>query len=169
MGVQEAIEALARDPTPAHASALDQAVKAVADPRPFLGSIAGLLDLEAVRDSVRSTLLQAFQPWAGDTAAIGAILDDIRKQNPSSAEVATFVETARRANQSILDEAYRKMLRGLTQSYLSDGTVARCPKCRSTNVLRGMGWFEFTDMKCLDCSHSEYADEYQLEDWYPEA
>jgi len=141
----------------------------VRDPRQLLGRIAGLLEIAAVKETVLSALLKSFDRWAGNVEAVNAILDDIQKQNPGSAEVAQFVETMRKANKTIMDEAYRKMIRNLTSSYLTDGTVARCPQCRSTNVSQGMAAYEFTEMKCDDCGNHDVADDYQLEDWYPKA
>lgn len=65
-------------------------------------------------------------------------------------------------------QVYQGLLRTLTQSYTTDGTQARCPKCQSTNVTEGENsMYEFTHMVCHHCGHDDMADEYQLEDWYP--
>jgi hypothetical protein len=165
--VREAIDRISHERLAA--LILAEYLPSVRDPRPLFGRVASLLEIESVRETIQSALLKTFDRWAGDVNAINEILDDILKQNPGAPKVAQFVDTMRQANKTIMDEAYRKIIRNLTHSYLTDGTAARCPKCRSTNVAPGEGWMEFTRMKCNACGNEELADDYQLEDWYPES
>nr|MDO8111421.1 hypothetical protein [Candidatus Sigynarchaeota archaeon] len=83
-------------------------------------------------------------------------------------EVATFTGTARKAHEIIMNEIYSKIIRSASQSYLHDGTVARCPKCASKNVRELGGAYEFTEMECKDCGYRTYVDDWELEEWYPE-
>lgn len=43
-------------------------------------------------------------------------------------------------------------------------TVVRCPRCGSTSAGEVGGAYEFTEMRCAACGHSELCDEYQLGD-----
>jgi hypothetical protein len=45
-------------------------------------------------------------------------------------------------------------------------TVVRCPECGSTSAGEAGGAYDLTSMFCSDCSHSEYADHWQIKfDW----
>lgn len=163
MDIDKAIEELRRNPSAEGIDRLSEALKS--DARPYLGRVASLLDIPDLYESALSILLKALN----NEKDVAAVLDEIEKQNPNSDKVKEFIATARQANTSIMEQAYRGMIRGLTQSYLTDGTVARCPKCKSDKVVPGEGWFEFTKMACQACGYDQLADDYELEDWYPEA
>ncbi len=99
---------------------------------------------------------------------MGETIKLLRSKCVDGTVAADFLDKAYKAYEMIVDEAYDKLLRTMSCSYLSDGTVRRCPKCKSTNVYEGENsMYEFTDMNCRDCGHQHLADDYEIEDWYP--
>jgi len=42
----------------------------------------------------------------------------------------------------------------------------RCPRCRSDAVVEGEGFYDFSEMKCLDCGYRQMCDAWQLDDWW---
>jgi hypothetical protein len=43
-------------------------------------------------------------------------------------------------------------------------TVVRCPSCGSTDAGEVDGSYEFSQMRCAACGHTELCDEYQIKD-----
>ena len=133
-----------------------------------LSRLADSLDApdEAAREAAASGLLKGLERWKADEKAYGAILDRLVGDHPQSERVAAFAGAARQARKLILDKAHAKVLGSLTHTYQSDGAAARCPKCRSGQVIKGEGWYEFQMMTCGACGHEELADDWQIGDWY---
>ena len=152
------------------AEIIRQFLEGVEDPMPLLPGIAGLLRIknDKIRETILSALLRAFDRWRGDDDMVRKAIDAIKKQNREDPAVMEFAENLLKAHELIMNEAYRKVLRSTSMEYLSDGTKARCPQCGSPDVYSPGGMYEFTEMKCDACGYSDYCDDYQLEEWYPE-
>lgn len=167
--IEAALAALARGPDAAAGRRLADAIVAIAEPAPALPRIAALLEHEdaAVREAARDALLAGLERWRGDTPAVEAALAELLRRHPGRPRVAEFVDLARRANATLLEQAYRRTIRDLTHAFERDGTIPRCPVCKSADVERGEGFYEFTEMSCRACGLRHLVDDYQLADWYP--
>jgi hypothetical protein len=150
------------------AKSLADTIARVGDPKQFLSDIAAHLCAtnEEIVKCVETALLHGLERYH-DNNELNAVLDKICECNSGIPEVVAFVANVRRAHMTILERAYKGVIRSATRSYLYDGTKARCPKCLSDNVVCLGGVYEFTNMKCNACGYEDCLDDYQLEEWYP--
>jgi hypothetical protein len=154
------------------AQALAARLPEVAEPKPLLPKLLSVLDVvtPAVQPILVDALVQVFDridraaPGGELTALLVGLQKDCQPHSVSAAFLAQCIE----ANQNRMNVVYQRIIRSVTQSYLSDGTVARCPGCGSRDVYEGPNSiYEFTHMICRACGRNAAEDEYGLEDWYP--
>jgi len=125
---------------------------------------------EKKKEIAKSSILEYFKSIRKslNPEKLGEIIKTLRAEFTDGSGAANFLDISYSAYELILEKAYNKLIRTFSGSYTSDGTVARCPNCKSTNVAEGDGsMYEFTEMICSNCGYKEFADDYQLEDWYP--
>jgi len=122
------------------------------------------------KEMAKSSILEYFETIrkSSNPEKLGELIKTLRGEITDGTEAAYFLDISSDAYDLIVESAYKRMIRSICGTYKIDGTVARCPKCKSTNVAEGDGsFYEFTEMICSDCGYKDLADDYQLEDWYP--
>jgi len=152
------------------ATKLADKLKTVKSPLNILLELLTLLDCgEATSVEIaKSALLSYFDSLIKSSPhqVTGSIIKSLRTECNNDTPAAEFLDTTYKAYEQLLEEAYKKIIRTLSGSFKTDGSVKYCPKCNSTNVIEGEPYYEFTHMICLDCDYSEVADDYQIEEWY---
>ncbi len=160
--------------------ALADSLRGDGDPLPVLRDLLLILETgnPETQEAVKDALLHHFEK-VRQKSTLEFLLESIQglqRVTSRGGPAETFVENTRKAcdllirNQKDPDltPVYNRMIRTFSQSYLFDGTRARCPECGSTEVGEGPNsMYEFTDMQCRHCGHRNLADDYRLEDWYP--
>jgi hypothetical protein len=141
-------------------------------PLPLLRKLLLLMNTEdiGIRNLSQSAILNYFDSLkkSSNHETIKSYIETLQPEYPDGSIAAEFLDISMKAYDLILEQTYNRLIRTFSGSYTSDGTVAKCPKCNSTNVFEGDGSiYEFTEMICGDCNHRELADEYLLENWYP--
>ena len=142
------------------------------DPFPILLKLLSIVDSEnrTLSESAKSALLAHFESLrkSAPPDAIGRVIKALQVETKENTPAAEFLSVSYKAYELIVDTAWKKTIRSITGTFTIDGTIAQCPKCKSTNVMEGPNsMYEFTDMMCNDCGERRLMDDYQLEEWYP--
>ncbi len=122
---------------------------------------AGLIDSTdaALKASAVSAILGALQSYASEPEKIAVALATIRKTYSENPIILEFADNARKALDELLNRVYAEIIDPRRGSPC-------CPVCKSPNVREAGGAYEFALMRCFDCGNEEYADPYQIGDWF---
>ncbi len=128
----------------------DEVVRAAAD-------VASADDGTAA--AARKVVFAALEHYGANTEHVNALLEAIAREYAAMPAIVQFTRDARAAHEKVMNAVYQKIINPRSGEPC-------CPKCDSAEITEAGGAFDFTEMRCLACGHTELCDMYQVGDWY---
>lgn len=85
---------------------------------------------------------------SGDVERLRSLMGALLEQRKQGSPSAKFLNECLQAQALLLEQAYKGVIRTVSGSYRSDGSILRCPRCGSREVGEGMVAYEFQEMIC---------------------
>ncbi len=109
--------------------------------------------------AARKVVFAALEHYGAKTDQVNALLETIAREYAAMPAIVQFTRDARAAHEKVMNAVYQKIINPRSGEPC-------CPKCDSAEITEVGEAFEFTEMRCLACGHTELCDIYQVGDWY---